>query len=93
MSISSLKPLAKKLKFDSDCMWVELIDGRILAVPLAYFPRLAQASSSQRKKYIISGGGKGLHWDEINEDISVAALLLGKVDRSVNIPSSPVKVA
>jgi hypothetical protein len=74
-------------------MWVELIDGRILAVPLAYFPRLAQASSSQRKKYIISGGGKGLHWDEINEDISVAALLLGKVDRSVNIPSSPVKVA
>ena len=93
MSTLSLKPLAKKLKFDSDNMWVELIDGRKLAVPLVYFSRLAQASMAQRKKYIISGGGKGLHWEALGEDISVPALLTGEVDRTVTALKTPTKVA
>jgi hypothetical protein len=93
MNTLNLEPLAKKIKFDSDHMWVELIDGRVIGVPLAYFPRLSEASTVQRKKYIISGGGKGLHWEALDEDISVAALLLGKVDRTVQAPIHPPKVA
>lgn len=83
MNTLSLEALAKSVSFDSDNMWVELVDGRELGIPLAYFPRLAKATQSQRKKYLISGGGMGLHWDELDEDISVPALLMGKVDRSV----------
>jgi hypothetical protein len=81
----TLEALAKSVSFDADNMWVQLTDGRKLGVPLAYFPRLANASPAQRKKYSISGGGAGLHWDEIDEDISVPALLAGHVDRDVKI--------
>ena len=58
-------------------MWVELADGRQLGVPLAYFPRLLNATPEQRDDYIIGGGGIGLHWDDLDEDISVENLLLG----------------
>ncbi len=58
-------------------MWVELRDGRQLGVPLAYFPRLLGARQEQLENYVISGGGTGLHWDELDEDISVKSLLLG----------------
>lgn len=77
MNISVSKPLAIRLRFDDDTMWVDLADGRQLGVPLAYFPRLNNATLKQRIKYTISGGGTGLHWDELNEDISVENLLLG----------------
>lgn len=74
--------MAKKITFDSDTMWVELADGRQLGVPLAYFPRLLKATESQRNKYVISGGGTGLHWDDLDEDISVQALVMGIGDRT-----------
>jgi hypothetical protein len=61
-------------------MWVSLADGRQLGVPLAYFPRLLRATAQQRESFVISGGGTGLHWDELDEDISVPALLAGKGD-------------
>lgn len=76
------EPLAKTVKFDADTMWVELADGRQLGVPLVYFPRLLNASPAKRIKYTISGGGKGLHWEDLDEDISVAGLLLGVGDRT-----------
>ena len=76
------EPLAKTVKFDDDAMWVELADGRQLGVPLAYFPRLLNASASERERYTISGGGTGLHWDDLDEDISVSGLLLGVGDRT-----------
>jgi hypothetical protein len=63
-------------------MWVDLVDGRTLGVPLAYFPRLLNATPAERMKYVVSGGGTGLHWDDLDEDISVAALLLGVGDRT-----------
>ncbi|MBN2561445.1 MAG: DUF2442 domain-containing protein [Phycisphaerae bacterium] len=75
-------PLATGVRFEHDTMWVELADGRQLGVPLAYFPRLLRATPSQRKKFTISGGGTGLHWDELDEDISVRALILGIGDRT-----------
>ena len=82
MSTLVSEALAKKVRFDRDTMWVDLEDGRTLGVPLAYFPRLLNASPSQRKKYIISGGGSGIHWDDLDEDISVPALLAGVGDRT-----------
>ncbi len=82
MSTLNLEALAAGVSFDADNMWVELTDGRQLGVPLAYFPRLAKATPAQRKKYVISGGGIGLHWDALDEDISVPALLAGKIDRT-----------
>lgn len=75
------EPQAVKLHFDNDTMWVDLADGRQLGIPLAYFPRLLKASPAQRQQYNISGGGIGLHWDDLDEDISVSALLLGIGDR------------
>jgi hypothetical protein len=77
------KALARKITFDFDTMWIELADGRKLGVPLAYFPRLLEATPEQRESYEISGGGTGLHWDEIDEDISVEYLLLGITDRTL----------
>ncbi len=80
--IAETQTIAKHLWFDEDTMWLGLADGRQLGVPLAYFPRLLRASSDQREKYTISGGGTGLHWDEIDEDISVSGLLMGIGDRT-----------
>ena len=76
------EPIAKKVSFDPDNMWIEFADGRKLGVPLAYFPRLLNAKVKQRKNYIISGGGTGLHWEQIDEDISVQALMQGIGDRT-----------
>ncbi len=81
MSTLALESRAREVWFDEDNMWILLTDGRQLAIPLAYFPRLRNASEDQRKKYEISGGGIGLHWDEINEDISVPHLLTGHYAR------------
>lgn len=77
-----MSSLAKAVNFDKDMMWVDLVDGRKLGVPLAYFPRLLRATPEQLPHYEISGGGTGLHWDALDEDISVEFLLLGVGDRT-----------
>jgi hypothetical protein len=64
--------------FDEHTMWVELSDGRTLGVPLASFPRLLLASPAQRARVELMR--VGLHWDEIDEDISVPELLSGRGD-------------
>jgi len=92
MTTLTLEPMATAVSFDADNMWVQLSDGRQLGVPLAYFPRLATASPTQRKKCLISGGGVGLHWDDLDEDISVPALSSGRMDRTIK-PLDPVKKA
>ncbi|HAS84061.1 MAG TPA: DUF2442 domain-containing protein [Verrucomicrobia bacterium] len=73
---------AIRIHFDDDNMWVDLSDGRQLGVPLVYFPRLLKATPEQRQCHVISGGGVGLHWDDLDEDISVEGLLLGIGDRT-----------
>lgn len=73
---------AKSLAFDDHTMWVELDDGRSLGVPLAWFPRLAHAAPEQRENYRIGYSGAGLHWDDLDEDISVAGLLMGRGDET-----------
>ena len=80
------EPLAKAVRFDENTMWIDLEDGRQLGIPLAYFPRLLRATPAQRRKFVISGGGSGLHWEKIDEDISVPALLMGVGDRTREKP-------
>jgi len=63
-------------------MWVELSDGRTLGIPLAWFPRLLKATPAQRSRFELSGGGSGLHWPDIDEDISLAGLLAGRGDQT-----------
>jgi hypothetical protein len=75
----SISPTA--VRFDKDSMWVELSDGRTLGVPLAWFPRLLHAKPTQRKRVELSR--LGLHWEELDEDISVAGLLAGRGDQTV----------
>lgn len=73
---------AKSVRFDNDSMWVELMDGRTLGVPLAWFPRLLHGTPAQRRACRISA--RGLHWADLDEDISVAGLLKGLGDQTVN---------
>ena len=80
MSTLTIEASATKVWFDQYNMWISLSDGRQLSVPLEYFPRLLNAKLSQRENYVLSGNGTGIHWDEIDEDISVSGLLMGKKD-------------
>jgi hypothetical protein len=69
---------ATSVRFDEHSMWVELTDGRTLGVPLAWFPRLLHATPEQREQVELSR--IGLHWEELDEDISIAGLLAGRGD-------------
>jgi hypothetical protein len=69
---------ATTVRFDEHTMWVDLSDGRILGVPLAWFPRLLNASPEARARVEISR--IGLHWEDLDEDISIADLLAGRGD-------------
>ena len=69
---------AKAVRFDENSMWVDLSDGRTIGVPLAWFPRLLHAKPEQRQKFVLSING--IHWDDLDEDISIAALLAGRGD-------------
>lgn len=69
---------AKSVRFDHHIMWVDLSDERIIGVPLSWFPRLRDASLEQLKNYELSP--RGIHWDTLDEDISIEALLKGYGD-------------
>jgi hypothetical protein len=70
-----LAPLATAVSFTADEMVVALADGRQLSVPLAWFPRLAGALPEQLRKFELMGDGEGIHWPELDEDLSVAGSL------------------
>ncbi len=70
-------PLAQDVEFTDDDLIVSLVDGRKVIVPLVWFPRLSNATKSQLKNYEILGDGEGIHWPEIDEDLSVEGLLRG----------------
>jgi hypothetical protein len=69
-----------RVRFDEDSFWVDLSDGRVIGVPLAWFPRLLHATEEQRGQVRISS--RGLHWEALDEDVSIAALLAGLGDQS-----------
>lgn len=68
---------AVRARIENETLIVDLIDGRTISAPLAWFPRLAGATQVQRANVQIAGGGHGLHWPNMDEDISVEGLLRG----------------
>ena len=83
-SAPSVDPRAVEVEVSEDELSVVLADGRRIAVPLAGLPRLLNASPKERAKFEILGGGVGIHWPEIDEDLSVEGLL-----RGIRSPDSP----
>jgi hypothetical protein len=81
MSISTVKmevPKAEDVKISNDSLNVDLSDGRTISVPLEWFPRLVHATPAERKNWRLVGRGHGIHWEGVDEDISVEGLLAGK---------------
>lgn len=80
MTTSSLAietPAAADVKVTSEALTVHLQDGRVVSVPLAWYPRLVEGSSAERRQWELIGPGIGIHWPLLDEDISVEALLRG----------------
>ena len=68
-------PRVKAVTFTAEALVVHLTDGRAITVPLASFPRLRDATPTQRAQWQLTGGGLGIHWTDLDEDISLAGLL------------------
>jgi hypothetical protein len=66
-----------QVNFDDDRLIVDLMDGRTIAVPLAWYPRLFAATPAQRNHFEVAGAGYGIHWPELDEDLSTEGLLRG----------------
>ena len=77
MDFSLNNAKAVRVWSDDNNLWLLLVDGRQLSIPIVCFPRLKNATSEQILNYNLSGGGLGVHWDELDEDLYVPNLLLG----------------
>jgi hypothetical protein len=81
MSSSTVKireALATSVEVSDDTLSVELADGRTISAPLAWYPRLAYGTAEERATWRLIGGGRGIHWPGVDEDVSVANLLAGQ---------------
>ena len=81
MNISAIEieiPKAEDVRVIEDTLTVDLSDGRTISVPLEWFPRLLNATPQERRNWRLIGKGQGIHWEGIDEDISVEGLLAGK---------------
>jgi hypothetical protein len=74
-TLQSRAMLARYVYFEANRLHVSLSEGREISVPLDWFPRLSNATERQRQQWELIGGGVGIHWEEIDEDISIAGLL------------------
>ena len=79
MSTSHLRPgeQVRDVRLSDDTLSVDLMDGRTITVPLAWYPRLLHATAEQRSNWQLAGGGYGIHWPDIDEDLSTEGLLRG----------------
>jgi hypothetical protein len=84
MSIAANEPRIESLEITDDTITAHLLDGRTISVPLVWSWRLAGATPTQRQNYQIIGSGEGVHWPDVDEDISVRGMLHG-------VPARPVK--
>lgn len=75
LKTKSTEAFATDVWFDADMLRIRLLDGREIGVPLEWFPRLRDADEVKRKNWRLIGKGTGIHWEELDEDISVNALL------------------
>jgi hypothetical protein len=80
------RPAAAAVSFEDDNLVVELRDGRTISIPVSWYPRLENSSSEERSRWEIFASGSGIRWTDIDEDISIDALLEGR--RSAESPSS-----
>ena len=71
-------PAAMAVSITEDTLTAELSDGRIISIPLSWYPRLVDATSQERGNWELIGGGQGIHWPDLDEDISVEGLLAGR---------------
>jgi hypothetical protein len=81
LKIDGLSTAASSVRVDESELSVDLADGRTIVVPIAWFPRLAHGSQAERAKWRLIGGGHGIHWPDLDEDISVESLLTGRRSR------------
>lgn len=77
-SRAETQAVALRIEVTDDTLSVELADGRTISVPLAWYPRLAHGTVAERGNWRLIGGGHGVHWPELDEDVSVENLLAGK---------------
>ena len=77
-SVETQVPLAVNVQLSDDSLSVELADGRIIAAPLAWYPRLSHGTLEERGNWRMIGAGSGIHWPALDEDVSVENLLAGK---------------
>lgn len=84
--ITLTRPRVVSVAVTDDTLSVDLEDGRTIAVPIGWYPRLAQGIPSERANFQVSGAGYGIYWPELDEDIGVEGLLLGK--KSTESPAS-----
>jgi hypothetical protein len=77
-AVETREALATRVEVSEESLSVELADGRTIVAPLAWYPRLTYASAAERTDWRLLGGGRGIHWPALDEDISVANLLTGQ---------------
>ncbi len=82
--VSSREVFAENVAFDENSMTVRLDDGRALSIPLTWYPRLLHGTPTERQHYELIGEGEGIHWPELDEDISVEGLLAGRPSAETN---------
>ena len=71
-------PVAERVAVTEDTLTADLSDGRTISVPLAWYPRLVHATPQERRNWRLIGGGAGIHWPDLDEDLSVEGLLAGR---------------
>jgi hypothetical protein len=91
MSITEPRPgeAVQDVRITDDDLVVDLADGRTISVPLAWYPRLLHATPEQRENWRIAGGGFGIHWPDIDEDLSTEGLLRGAPASQPSTPAKP----
>lgn len=77
-TVETQLPKAVSVQLDKQSLSVDLSDGRIISAPIAWYPRLAHGTDKERNNFRLNGGGLGIHWPDLDEDISVENLLTGK---------------
>ncbi|MEW6220724.1 MAG: DUF2442 domain-containing protein [Thermodesulfobacteriota bacterium] len=81
MAITAIQieiPYAVRVQINDDTLSVDLSDGRTISVPLGWYPRLVEATPGERERWRLIGGGEGIHWEDLDEDISIEGLLAGR---------------
>ena len=77
-TVETQAPLAARVHVSNDALSVELSDGRTISVPVGWYPRLSHGTTEERNHWRLIGNGRGIHWPDVDEDISVENLLAGK---------------